>query len=105
MWKCKEWSNIQLALGISCGPLSQHPLPPARHQPNLLIASAQTLNQEETKNPEKRKKSQQIISYCFGLRTQNAGLREVDLDPSPKRGSDKITRLRPRKKSTTENKS
>ena len=33
---------------------------------------------------------QQIISYCLGLRTQNPGLREVDLETSPKRGSDKI---------------
>ena len=34
---------------------------------------------------------QQIVSYCLGLRTQNPGLREVDLEPSLKRGSDKIT--------------
>ena len=27
---------------------------------------------------------QQIVSYCFGLRTQNPGLREVDLEPSIK---------------------
>ena len=42
MWKCKERWNIQLTLGIWCGPLSQHPLPPARHQPHLLIPSAQS---------------------------------------------------------------
>ena len=37
-----------------------------------------------------RSNFQQIVSYCLGLRTQNPGLREVDLEPSPKRGSDKI---------------
>ena len=30
--------------------------------------------------------SQQIISYCVGLQTQNLGLREVELEPSPLRG-------------------
>ena len=33
---------------------------------------------------------QQIVSYYLGHRTQNPGLREVDLEPSPKRGSDKM---------------
>ena len=47
-------------------------------------------------NPEPR---------TLGLRTQNPGLREVDLEPSPKRGSDKIHSLRPRTTNTTENKS
>ena len=37
--------------------------------------------------------SQQIGSYCLGLCTQNPGLREVDLEPSPKRGSDNINML------------
>ena len=32
---------------------------------------------------------QQIISYCLGLCTQNLGLKYVDLECSPKRGSDK----------------
>ena len=43
--------------------------------------------------------------YCFGLHTQNPGLREVGFEPSPRRGSDKIKRLRPRRKNTPENKS
>ena len=51
MWKCKEWWNIQLTLGIWCGPLSQHPLPPARHQPHLLIPSAQTNSQKKQREP------------------------------------------------------
>ena len=49
---------------------------------------------EKTKNPEMRFNSQQIISYCLGLRTQNPGLRESDLKPSLKRGSDKINMLK-----------
>ena len=105
MWKCKDWWNIQLTLGIWCSPLSQHPLPPARHQSHLLIQSAQTINQEEeTKNLQKRSNSQQTVLYCFDLRIQNSGLREVDLEPSPNKGSDKIKRLRPRRKNTIENK-
>ena len=40
-WKCKEWWNIQLTLGIWCGPLSQHPLLPATHQPQPLTPSFQ----------------------------------------------------------------
>ena len=79
MLKCKEWWNIQLTLGIWCGPLSQHPQLPARHQPHLLIPSAQTVNQ--------------IVSHCFGLRTKNPGLREVDLEPSVKRGTNRTDAL------------
>ena len=57
------------------------------------------------KKSRKKIKQEQVVSYCLGLCTQNPGLREVDLEPSPKRGSDKINRLRPRRKNTTENKS
>ena len=49
---------------------------------------------EKTKNPEMRFDFQQIVSYCLGLRTQNPGLREVDLEPRPKRHSDKINMLK-----------
>ena len=49
-----------------------------------------TINQEKKKNPEMRSNFQQIISTCLALHTQNPGLREVDLEPSPKRCSDKI---------------
>ena len=41
-----------------------------------------------------RSNSQQIVLYYLGLSTQNPGLREVDLEPSPKRGSDKINILK-----------
>ena len=43
--------------------------------------------------------------YCLGLRTQNTGLRKLDLEPSPKRGSDKINMLKSDRKSAEENKS
>ena len=74
--------------------MSQHTLPPARHEPHLLIPSAQTINQKKAKNPEMRFKSQHIVSYCLGLHTQNPGLRQVDFEPSAKRGSDKINILK-----------
>ena len=71
--------NIQLILGIWCEPLNQHLLPPARHHLHLLIPSTQTINQKKTKNGEMRFNSQQIVSYwyCFGLRTQNQGLKSI----------------------------
>ena len=37
--------------------------------------------------------------------TQNPGLREVDLEPTPKRGSDKINMLKYGRKTAEENKS
>ena len=57
--------------------------------PATLIDCSRPNNQpgKKTKNPEMRSNSQQIVSYCLGLHTQNPGLREVDLEPSPKRGS------------------
>ena len=48
---------------------------------------------------------QQIVSYCLGVRTQTPGLREVDLEPSPKRSSDKINMLKQGRKTEEENKS
>ena len=50
---------------------------------------AQTINQKKTKNPEMRFNSKQIVSYCLGLHTQNPGLREVDSEPSAKRGANR----------------
>ena len=52
-----------------------------------------------------RLNSKQIIMYCLGLRTQNPGLREVDLEPSPKRGIYKIKMLKQGRKIAEENKS
>ena len=45
----KEWWNNQLTLGIWCKFLSKHPLSPARHHPQLLTPSVQTINQEKNK--------------------------------------------------------
>ena len=86
--------RFQLTLAIWYRPLSQHPLPPARHHPHLLIPSAQTINQEKSKSPEMRFSSQQIELYCLGLPTQNLGLRELDLKPSHKKNSDTINMLK-----------
>ena len=41
-----------------------------------------------------RSNSQEIVQYSLGLCTQNPGLREVDLEHSPKKGSDKINMLK-----------
>ena len=49
---------------------------------------------EKAKNPETWFNSQQILSYCLGLCTQKPRLRQVDLEPSPTRGSDMIKMLR-----------
>ena len=38
--------------------------------------------------------SQKIESYYLGLHAQNPGLREADLEPTPKLGSDKINMLK-----------
>ena len=47
--------------------MTEHPLPPARHQPHLLILSTQTTSQKKTKYPEMKFNSQQIVSYCLCL--------------------------------------
>ena len=49
--------------------------------------------------------SRQIVSYCLGLHIQNPGLREVELEPSSKRGSEKINMLKESRKTAKENKS
>ena len=43
--------------------------------------------------------------YCLGLHIQKPGLREVDLELCPKRGSDKINMQKQRKKHPKESKS
>ena len=46
-----------------------------------------------------------MTSYCVGLGTQNPGLKEVDLEPSPKRVIDKINMLKQGRETAEENKS
>ena len=105
MWKSKYWWHIPLIYGSWSGPLSQDLLAPAKHQPHLLIPSAQTINQRKAKNPEMRFNSQQIILYCLDLPAQKPRLREVDLEPSLKRASDKINMLKWGRKTPEENNS
>ena len=89
--KCGTVRNDnQLRFGICCGPLYQHPLPPARHQPKRI-------NHEKTKNPEMRSNFQKIISYCLGLCTQNWALRDLDLEPGSKTASETRSTLRNKK--------
>ena len=63
------------------------------------------INQNKAINTEMRFNSKQIVSYCLGLRTENPGQGEVDLEPSPKRVSDKINMLKEGTKTAEENKS
>ena len=79
--------------GIWCRPRQAVSPASCKTQPHLLIPSVQKINQKKTKNPEMRFNSQQIISYCLD-HSQNPGLREVDLESSPKRGSGKINMLK-----------
>ena len=53
-------------------------------------------NSQAGKNEDSkiRFNSQQIVSYCLGLCMQNQVLREIDLEPSLKRGSNKIKMLK-----------
>ena len=74
--------------------MSQYPLSPARNQQHLLMSSTKTISQKKAKSLEMRFNFQQIVLYCLGVCTQNPGLREIDLEPSPKRGSDKINKLK-----------
>ena len=74
--------------------MCQNLLPPARHQPHLLIPSTNTINHKKPKKQEMIFHSQKIESYYLGLHRQNPGLREVDLEPNPKIGSDKINMLK-----------
>ena len=62
--------------------------------PATFIDSIRRINQKKAKNLEIRFNSQQIVSYCLGLGKQNPELRELDLELSPKRGSDKINVLK-----------
>ena len=39
LWTFIRYGSLNCRLGIRCGPLSKHPLLPARHLPHLTIAS------------------------------------------------------------------
>ena len=98
--KCGSVRNdqiINLHLGSGAAPESASPA--SCKTPATFIDSIRPNNQlgNKTKNPEMRCNCQQIVWYCLGLPTQNPGLREVDLEPSPKRDSDKIKMLKQRR--------
>ena len=66
--------------------------PPARQQPYPLTPSAQTIIQEEKKILKKDQTSTNHVLLPY------PALREIDLEPSPMIGSDKINRVRPEEK-------
>ena len=61
-------------------------------------------SKKEQKILKKDQTPNKLHFIALALCTQSPGLRQVDLEPSPKRGTDKTNRLRPRRKNTTENK-
>ena len=79
---------INLHLESGMGPWVNIPCQDTSH--NYWFHLPKTIDQEKTKYPEIRSNFPQIVSYCLGLSIQNPVLREVDLEPSPTRGSDKI---------------
>ena len=83
--------------------MSQHPLPPAKHQGYLMIPSAQPIHQKKGKTPETRFNSQQIASHCLGVRKQNLGLRQGDLESSLKEVKTRL-HAATRKKGTSKDK-
>ena len=93
---------FKLHLGSGAGPSISIP---CLLQYTSHIHPPKQTSKKKQKILKKRSNSQQIVSYCLGLCTQNSGLRQVDLELSPKRGRDKINRLRPRRNNTTENES
>ena len=90
--KCESVKNeeiINLHLGSGAGPWISIPCLLQHTSQIYWFNPLKIINQEKTKNPEMTFSFQQIVLYCLGLCTQNPGLREVDLEPSTKRGSDK----------------
>ena len=81
---------INLHLGPGAGPWVSIPCL-LQHTSHIYWSHLpETINEEKGKNPDMRSNFQQIISYCLGPKYTEPRVREVDLEPSPKRGSDKI---------------
>ena len=88
LWTFIRYGSLNYRLGIRCGPLSKHPLPPARHLPHLTIASIRP--SFPGINPDQEMRQCINKSYHAALITsENPELREVDLEPSSKRGCSK----------------
>ena len=76
-----RYGSLNFRLGIRCGPLSKHPLPPARHLPHLTIASIRPTFPGI--NPDQEMRQCINKSYRAALITsENPELREVALEPS-----------------------
>ena len=96
MRECNKCGSIRndeifnLHLGSGVGPWVSIPLPPARHQPHLLIPSAQTINQNKPKNPEIRFNSHIVPPWPMDTEPR---ARRGRLDPAL-RGSSKINMLK-----------
>ena len=87
LWTFIRYESINFRLGIRCGPLSKHALPPARHLPHLTIASIRPTFPGINPDQEMR---QCIINKSYHavlITSENPELREVDLEPSSKRGT------------------
>lgn len=84
-WMFIRYGSLKFRLGIRCGPLSKHPLPPARHLPHLMIVSIHPSFPGISPDQEMRQSFSK--SYRAALITsENPELREVGLEPSSKRG-------------------
>ena len=61
-----EMTGITKYLGSGLGSCEcEYPLPPAKHQLQSMISSDQTINREETKNPQEISKLQQIVTRRY----------------------------------------
>ena len=91
--KCGSVRNdkiINLNLGSGAGPSVSIPC----HLQDTSHTFTDFIHQKKPpKNPEMRSSYKQIISCCLDLRTQNPGLRKVDLEPSAKRGTNRTKAL------------
>ena len=102
-WVCNnEIFNLHLGLGAS----------PSVSNPCLLQGTSHIdwlyLPKQSTNKKQKILQAQQTPNKYHGIALtympwQNLGLGEVDVEQIPQGGSAKINRLRPRRKSTTEN--
>ena len=73
--------SLNFRLGIRCGPLSKHPLPPARHLPHLTIASIRPTFPGINPDQEMRQCINKLYRAAL-ITSENPELREVDLEPS-----------------------
>ena len=90
MWKFRNDEIINYTWGLVRALVSAYPASCKTAATFIDSICPKQSTRKKTKNPEMRSNFQQIISHCLGLDTQNPRHREVDLEPSHKRCSDKI---------------